>query len=86
MKLHRVKDRIKIDVTDFGVGISEKDRDKIFGKFFRVPGTENQKIPGTGLGLTIVSHIAEAHGGTVNVLSQPGEGSTFSITLPLEAE
>jgi two-component system phosphate regulon sensor histidine kinase PhoR len=64
----------------------EEDRDRIFGKFFRVPGIENQKIPGTGLGLTIVSHIAKAHGGRVEVKSHPGEGSTFSLILPLEAE
>jgi signal transduction histidine kinase len=86
LKLYRVKDAIKIDVTDFGIGVSEKNRSQIFGKFFRVPGTENQRIPGTGLGLTIVSHIAEAHGGQVDVVSQPGEGSTFSIAIPLEGE
>ncbi len=75
-----------IDVIDHGVGISDENRDKIFGKFFRVSGAENQRIPGTGLGLTIVSHIAEAHGGRVEVFSQPGEGSTFSILIPLEEE
>jgi len=75
-----------IDVIDHGVGILEENRGKIFGKFFRVPGIENQKIPGTGLGLTIVSHIAKSHGGKVEVFSHSGEGSTFSIILPLEAE
>jgi len=75
-----------IDVIDHGVGILEENRGKIFGKFFRVPGIENQRIPGTGLGLTIVSHIAKSHGGKVEVIGRSREGSTFSIILPLEAE
>ncbi|MCJ7580555.1 MAG: HAMP domain-containing histidine kinase, partial [Candidatus Aminicenantes bacterium] len=86
LKLRREGETAKIDVIDFGVGISEEDRRHIFGKFFRVTGIENQRIPGTGLGLTIVSHIAQAHGGRIEVDSRPGEGSTFSIVLPLEAK
>jgi signal transduction histidine kinase len=86
LKLHRNGNMVQVDVTDHGIGIVEEDRDRIFGKFFRVPGIENQKIPGTGLGLTIVSHIAQSHGGRVEVKSQPGEGSTFSLILPLEAK
>ncbi len=86
LKLYRKENTICIDVIDFGIGISDENKTHIFGKFFRVPGSENQRIPGTGLGLTIVSHIAEAHGGRVEVLSRPGEGSTFSIILPLEEE
>ena len=85
LKLHRNGNMVQVDVTDHGIGIVEEDRDRIFGKFFRVPGIENQKIPGTGLGLTIVSHIAESHGGRVEVKSKSGEGSTFSLILPLEA-
>jgi signal transduction histidine kinase len=84
LKLHRNGNMVQVDVTDHGIGIVEEDRDRIFGKFFRVSGIENQKIPGTGLGLTIVSHIAESHGGRVEVKSQPGEGSTFSLILPVE--
>lgn len=86
LKLRRNGDMAQVDVMDYGIGIVEEDRDRIFGKFFRVQGVENQKIPGTGLGLTIVSHIAESHGGKVEVKSQLGEGSTFSIILPLEAK
>jgi signal transduction histidine kinase len=86
LKLYRKENTICIDVIDFGIGISDENKTHIFGKFFRAPGSENQRIPGTGLGLTIVSHIAEAHGGHVEVLSRLGEGSTFSIILPLEEE
>jgi signal transduction histidine kinase len=84
LKLGRRDRMIGIEVTDSGVGISEEDKARIFGKFFRAPAAESQRIPGAGLGLTIVSHIAEAHGGRVEVSSRPGEGSTFSILLPLE--
>ena len=86
LRLRRNGNMACIDVIDHGIGISEENRGQIFGKFFRVSGIENQKIPGTGLGLTIVSHIAKSHRGQVEVISYPGEGSNFSIVLPLEAE
>jgi len=74
-----------IQVSDRGIGIPEKEQSLIFEKFYRVPSPENREIPGTGLGLPLVAHIAEGHGGTVQVKSRPGEGSTFSILLPLNA-
>ncbi len=86
LKLYREEKTVRIDVIDFGVGISDENKSRIFGKFFRVPASENQRIPGTGLGLAIVSYIAEAHGGRVDVFSRPGAGSTFSIVLPTEEE
>ena len=86
LKLRRNGDMARIDVIDHGIGILEENKHQIFGKYFRVPGIENQKIPGTGLGLTIVSHIAKSHGGRIEVDSQPGVGSTFSLILPLEAK
>ena len=73
-----------IQVIDRGVGIDPREQGRIFEKFYRVPGRENQSLPGTGLGLSLVAHIAKAHGGSVRVESTPGEGSTFSIFLPLE--
>jgi signal transduction histidine kinase len=85
LRLRRAGKMACIDVIDHGIGIAEENRSRIFGKFFRVPGAENERIPGTGLGLTIVTHIAESHGGKVEVSSRPGEGSTFSLLLPLEA-
>jgi signal transduction histidine kinase len=86
LKLRRNGNMAQVDVIDQGIGILEENKDRVFGKFFRVSGIENQKIPGTGLGLTIVSHIAKSHGGRIEVLSQPGKGSTFSLVLPLEAK
>ena len=83
LKLYAENGSALIQVTDHGVGISEKEQKRIFEKFYRVPTPENRAIPGTGLGLALVAHIAEAHGGRVEVESEPGKGSTFSIRLPL---
>jgi signal transduction histidine kinase len=70
-----------IEVVDRGSGISPEDRQLIFEKFGRVRGTSSK--PGTGLGLYIARAIAEAHGGTLEVSSEPGEGSIFALNLPL---
>ncbi|MGB7294908.1 MAG: HAMP domain-containing sensor histidine kinase [Candidatus Aminicenantales bacterium] len=75
-----------IQVIDRGVGIAPQERKKIFEKFYRVPSQENERLPGTGLGLSLVHHIVAAHGGRVEVESAPGKGSTFSIFLPLEKD
>jgi two-component system phosphate regulon sensor histidine kinase PhoR len=56
----------------------------VFEQFYRAKTDENQHIPGTGLGLTLVDHIAKAHDGYVTVESEPGKGSKFAIHLPLE--
>jgi len=72
-----------IQVSDRGIGIAENEQARIFEKFYRVPIPENREISGTGLGLSLVAHIAEAHGGSIHVKSRPGEGSTFSILIPL---
>jgi signal transduction histidine kinase len=84
LKLRRQDNEAVIEVSDRGVGIPRDEHARIFDKFYRVPSTENQRVPGTGLGLTLVEHIAKAHGGRVEVESEPGKGSTFAIRLPLE--
>lgn len=75
-----------IGVIDHGLGIREEDQRRIFEKFVRVESPDHSRIPGAGLGLTIVHHIVEAHGGRIDVESRPGEGSAFWIRLPLEAK
>lgn len=75
-----------IQVIDRGIGIDPKEQKHIFEKFYRIPSPENERIVGTGLGLALVSHIVEAHGGYLGLESTPGKGSTFSIYLPLEKE
>jgi two-component system sensor histidine kinase SenX3 len=72
-----------IRVRDAGVGIAPAEQKRIFERFYRVPSPENQAVPGAGLGLTLVEHVAKAHRGSVEVESAPGQGSTFSIRLPI---
>lgn len=74
---------VAICVRDSGCGIEPEHLPRIFERFYRVDKARSRKLGGTGLGLAIVKHIALAHGGTVNVSSTPGQGSTFSIHLPL---
>jgi signal transduction histidine kinase len=83
LRLRRQDGYAVIDVSDHGVGIPEEARDRVTEKFYRVPTSENERIPGSGLGLTIVEHAVRAHGGRLEVRSAVGEGSTFSIHLPL---
>jgi signal transduction histidine kinase len=73
-----------IAVRDYGIGIPPEQRQRIFERFYRVPSPENQRVPGAGLGLTLVAHIAKAHGGEVTVESAPGAGSRFTLRLPVE--
>ena len=68
-------------VRDFGPGIPEAEQTRIFEKFYRAPHSSGNS-PGTGMGLNIVREIVRSHGGMVWVESQPGKGSSFSITLP----
>ncbi len=77
----RDHDRIRVDVSDSGIGIPETDLPRIFERFYRVDKSRSQELGGTGLGLSIVKHIVQAHGGEVSVRSVLGQGSTFSFTL-----
>lgn len=79
----RVDERhIEVMVTDQGVGIPERDLDRIFERFYRVDRARSRETGGNGLGLAIVRHVASNHGGEVRVSSQEGEGSTFVLRLP----
>jgi two-component system, OmpR family, sensor histidine kinase SenX3 len=73
----------EISVTDQGIGIPESDRERIFERFYRVDPARSRATGGTGLGLAIVKHVTVAHGGNVSVWSKEGEGSTFTLRLPL---
>jgi two-component system phosphate regulon sensor histidine kinase PhoR len=76
------KKLLKVNITDTGLGIPAKDLDRIFERFYRADRARSREIGSTGLGLSIVKHIIEAHGGAVSVESIPDDGSVFSFTLP----
>jgi two-component system, OmpR family, phosphate regulon sensor histidine kinase PhoR len=72
-------------VRDTGIGIPSKDQGRVFERFYRVDRARSRETGGTGLGLSIVKHVAENHGGTVSVESALGEGSTFTVRLPISS-
>jgi two-component system, OmpR family, sensor histidine kinase SenX3 len=76
---------VAIAVRDHGIGIPNRDLERIFERFYRVDRTRSRATGGTGLGLAIVRHVAQAHQGEVSVESQEGHGSTFTLKLPLAA-
>ncbi|HET8561671.1 MAG TPA: ATP-binding protein [Marmoricola sp.] len=75
-------DRVEISVVDQGIGIPAEEVDRIFERFYRLDPARQRSTGGTGLGLSIVKHVAASHGGDVRVWSAPGQGSTFTLSLP----
>ena len=76
-------DAVEISVADQGIGIPERDLERIFERFYRVDPARSRATGGTGLGLAIVKHVMAAHGGKVAVWSEEGAGSAFTLRLPL---
>jgi two-component system sensor histidine kinase SenX3 len=79
-------DAVEISVADQGIGIPERDLERIFERFYRVDPARSRATGGTGLGLAIVKHVTAAHGGKVTVVSSEGAGSTFTLMLPLRID
>src|SRR4051812_33505868 len=80
---HVVGDCIELVVRDHGIGIPSRDLERVFERFYRVDRARSRETGGTGLGLAIVRHVVQAHGGEVTVTSSEGEGSTFTIQVPI---
>jgi two-component system sensor histidine kinase SenX3 len=78
-----VGERVAFVVRDHGIGIPTRDLERIWERFYRVDRARSRDTGGTGLGLAIVRHVAQAHGGEVTVESREGEGSTFTLYIPL---
>ncbi len=82
LRVHRDGDSALVVVDDNGIGIPSDAQDRVFERFYRVDRARSRQRGGTGLGLAIVKHVAELHGGEVNLSSELGRGSTFSVRLP----
>jgi signal transduction histidine kinase len=83
VKLYRENGVLKLEVLDHGIGIARRDQSKIFEKFYRTGDPLVHNTKGSGLGLSLVRHITQAHGGEIEVESTPGKGSKFTLSLPV---
>jgi two-component system phosphate regulon sensor histidine kinase PhoR len=81
--LQRNEPYARLIVCDNGIGIAPEDRHRIFDEFFRVRSEQTAGIAGTGLGLSLVEHLVNLHQGRITVQSTPGQGSIFTIEIPL---
>lgn len=81
--LRRNEDRVELEVRDFGPGIAENEQQLIFERFYRARAARISRIRGSGIGLSLVKHIAEAHGGGLLVDSEEGRGATFRLWIPV---
>ena len=77
---------LKLSVKDEGPGIDRDERRKIFDRFYRARAARHKNTRGSGIGLSLVKHIADAHGGRVTVESEPSHGATFIVTIPVRHE
>ena len=86
VRVRREGDQVVLEVSDTGVGIPSDQLDRIFERFYQVNGSIWRRYGGVGLGLSLVKEIVETYGGRVTVESQVGEGSTFTVRLPVAAD
>jgi two-component system, sensor histidine kinase and response regulator len=83
VKFNKTDNKVNIIVKDTGIGLSKEETDKLFHEFFRVKSEQTKHITGSGLGLSIVKRISDLYNGEIKVDSSPGEGTTFTVILPM---
>jgi len=83
VRLRRVPGAVALSIADRGSGIAHDEQRRIFERFYRAENARARNVRGSGIGLALVKHIAEAHGGRVEVESAPGRGSTFTVYIPV---
>ena len=82
VRLARTPGGVSLSVRDFGPGIAKEEQPRIFERFYRAQAARDRNVRGSGIGLSLVKHIVQAHGGRLTVESQPGQGATFTVILP----
>ncbi|NUO03455.1 MAG: ATP-binding protein, partial [Saprospiraceae bacterium] len=85
VRLARKNGTIEFEVADNGIGIEDKEKIRIFEKFYRIGNEDTRQTKGTGLGLFIVKEVIRAHGGDIVILNNQPKGSIFRVTLPIKA-
>ena len=83
ISLHQAGKDIRFKVVDNGIGIPPEDLDRVFEKFYRIKTEQTRSVSGSGLGLSIVKGIVDAHNGSIHVESEVGKGTTFIVSLPV---
>lgn len=86
LRIYKMPEQIRLEVADRGIGISPDELPNIFNRFYRVKSSADYDARGSGLGLTLAKHVIDAHGWQIDVKSNPGQGSIFSISIPLNAK
>ena len=81
VRIKEEADKVSISVADTGIGIAKEEQERIFERFYRVDRSHSKKIGGTGLGLSIVKHGAQLHNAALKLDSEPGKGTTVTITF-----
>jgi signal transduction histidine kinase len=86
VRLRQKDDRLVLHVIDTGIGIPPDQQERIFARFYQVDGSARRRYGGMGLGLALVKEVIDTHGGTIDLESEVGKGSTFTVTLPIAKE
>ena len=84
VRVYNDEQSVIIEMKDFGFGIKKEEIDKVFDRFYRGGDELTRTVKGSGLGLTLVKQIVEAHKGSIQVESEPGKGSVFAMKVPLD--